>query len=849
MFAIAAGVFLLAVDLRQIWAAHETQLREANTSTANLARSIAQHVQDVFDTTDALLKTLRVAVDDEGSAPDALSRLSRRLRVSIASQAMLKGMFMFGEQGQWLANSLPPVEFNQMRDINEAERAFFQFHRDHAEDSVLVGKPVQSRIDGAWVITLSRRLNHPDGSFAGVVATSIRYDVFQQFFETFDVGQRGTIALVNDERKLLVRKPYVASNIGRSLAQAEFYQQVRSDADSGTFAYRSLLDGAMQLGSFRRVPGFALVVVVSLNESEVLASWWRDTQTHLVALAVILLTAVYLGSRLMRQIRERVEAQAVSTELQLEAHRLLGSKAERDLYERTLERSNGELSRLNASIRRSETRFRQVVEAAPNAMLLINAAGQIEMVNAQTERLFGYPSDEMLGHPVEMLLPTKARRQHPKLRTDFFMAPTSRVMGVGRAVFGQRKDGSEVELEIGLSPMDTDDGLMVLSAIVDISSRVRMEAQMRQSQKMHAIGRVSAGVAHDFNNLLLALSGSLEMLLEAVADRPAAVEWGEIALRATTRGKQLTERLLSFSRKQHLVARPIQVDALFHEFGELTRHLFETSTKGRTELVMMPSPPGLAVMADLAQLEAALLNLAVNAHDAMEHGGCLRISAYAAGADLAIVAPGHYTVISVADTGSGMDAATLAQACEPFFSTKGLRGTGLGLSMVQGFARQSGGEAHITSVVGEGTTIDLWLPSASVVVEELSAITLSPIPSARVLVVDDAEDALLVAAAFLRSAGLEVTSRASGELALAELTAGKRFRAIVTDFAMPGMNGVELLRRAREIDPSMASIMITGFFDPELQAELNDTVLLRKPFNRVELVTAVRGLLVVCVPA
>jgi PAS domain S-box-containing protein len=490
-----------------------------------------------------------------------------------------------------------------------------------------------------------------------------------------------------------------------------------------------------------------------------------------------------------------------------------------------------------------EQRFCLLVEAAPNAMVMVNVAGVIKMVNAQTERLFGYTRSELLGEPVEMLLPAKSRAQHPGMRTGFCGAPTSRTMGIRRAVFGLKKDGSQVELEIGLSPIETDEGLMVLSAIVDISDRVRLEGQLRQSQKMHAMGRLTAGVAHDFNNLFQALSGSLEMLIDAVADQPAAIQWAELAFRATERGTQLTDRLLSFSRQQVLTARPIIVGKLFCELKRLINHLFETNTKARTELVMMPCPPDLAVLADLAQLETALINLAVNALHAMAFGGCLRFSAYDTDADLVIVPPGRYTVISVADTGSGMNADTLEQAFEPFFTTKGVDGTGLGLSMVHGFARQSGGEAHITSVVGEGTTIDLWLPSATAAPEVAAPIAALVRTSGHILLVDDSQDALVVVSAFLRHSGLHVTSRTSGRLALAELAGGTRFDAIITDFAMPGMNGLELITQAHEIDPSMMAMIITGFSDPNLLSEMNHLIVLRKPFNRAELIKTVQKLL------
>jgi PAS domain S-box-containing protein len=507
---------------------------------------------------------------------------------------------------------------------------------------------------------------------------------------------------------------------------------------------------------------------------------------------------------------------------------------------------HAELLRLNQTIAKNEARFRKVVEAAPNAMVMINAAGQIEMVNAQTERLFGYSRSELLGRGVEILLPVEFRADHPRLRQRFFTELVTRAMGAGKVLYGLRKDGSKFEVEIGLNPIETDEGTMVLSAIVDISERVRLAAQLLQSHKMDAIGRVSAGVAHDFNNLLQALGNSLDLLREAVADRPAARQWIDVALRAAERGGQLTSRLLAFSRQQVLTSRPVEVGTLLAEVRELITHLFETKAgESNNEIVVVPGPPHLAVFADPGQLEAALINLALNARDAMPSGGRLYISAYAADADPEIVPPGRYTVISVADTGVGMDQATLAMACEPFFTTKGIDGTGLGLSMVLGFARQSGGEAHIVSVPGEGTTVELWLPSAGQPPVPASA---EPARSAgavrgRVLLVDDSPDVLLTVGSFLRQAGLEVVSLANGDLAVAELLSGRPYDVVVTDLAMTGMNGLDVLEQAREIDPAMAGILITGYYGPEMQRGFEHVLLLRKPFNRAELVAHVDRLI------
>jgi PAS domain S-box-containing protein len=500
-----------------------------------------------------------------------------------------------------------------------------------------------------------------------------------------------------------------------------------------------------------------------------------------------------------------------------------------------------ELLRLNQTIAKNEARFRQVVEASPNGMVMINAAGLIEMVNTQTERLFGYTRAELLGHPIEMLLPLDYRARHPRLRDQFFDQPVARAMGTGSVLSALKRDGTEFEVEIALNPIETEDGVMVLSAIVDISARVRLEAQLFQSQKMDAIGRVTAGVAHDFNNLLQVLSSSLDLLRDELDQATPAQQWIEVAQRAATRGGELTSRLLAFSRQQMLASQAVPVNTLLQDVRHLVAHLFETKQGENNELVVEPGAAHLAVYADPGQLEAALINLVVNARDAMPGGGRLRISAYETEADPAIVPPGRYVVISVADTGTGMDEATLALACEPFFTTKGVNGTGLGLSMVYGFARQSGGQVNIVSAPGEGTTVELWLPSAGP--PQAAAKPAPPANELRghVLLIDDSPDVLLTVGSFLRQAGLAVTTMANGDVAVEELLKGSRFDALVTDLAMVGMNGLDVLEQAREIDPTMAGILITGFYGPDLHHGFDNVVVLRKPFNRAELIERVRA--------
>jgi PAS domain S-box-containing protein len=379
------------------------------------------------------------------------------------------------------------------------------------------------------------------------------------------------------------------------------------------------------------------------------------------------------------------------------------------------------------------------------------------------------------------------------------------------------------------NPVATDGRSMRMAGIsLDITERVQSEQRIRQSQRVEAVGRLTAGVAHDFNNVLQVLLGGLELSLEEAQDRPDLRANLELAFQAGQRGARLTSHLLSFSRQQVLHPTPLPLLRLLRELARTLER-----TLGRDIVVRLTVAPGLPlVSADASHLDSALLNLALNARDAMPHGGELRIDASE---------KERQVVIAVSDTGEGMGPEVLGHACEPFFSTKGAAGSGLGLSMAQGFASQSGGELRIESKVGEGTRVEIWLPIAATAEPVLAGERTAPCSRGSVLVVDDDADVARVTAVFMRKAGFEVTSVGSSNQALSELCQGFRFDALVTDFAMPGMNGTDLILEAREIHRDLPALVITGYAGAEgLERLPPDVTILRKPFQRDRLLDSVR---------
>ncbi len=375
----------------------------------------------------------------------------------------------------------------------------------------------------------------------------------------------------------------------------------------------------------------------------------------------------------------------------------------------------------------------------------------------------------------------------------------------------------------------------LVGSVRDVTERNRMEAALRHGHKMEAIGRLAAGVAHDFNNILQAVIGALDMVIDEVAADTQAQEFARVALGSAMRGSHLTHHLLAYARKQMLWPQPIDLATFLPEIETVL-----SRTLGPHIAIGLDVRQTPRAMADPGELQTALLNLAINASQAMPKVGTLRIDALTEEAD-----GRDWARITVTDTGIGMDAATLAQAGEPFFTTKGLGGTGLGLSMVQGFAEQSGGTLRIASTPGRGTAVELRLPAGPPAerrpAPETTATTRA---SGRVLLVDDSTDVLVTVGAFLGRAGFEVTRAESGASALALLTADRGFDALVTDYAMPGLNGSDLIARARLLKTGLPALVITGYASiDEADVALDGVLILRKPFHSRELIQALVGMI------
>jgi len=369
----------------------------------------------------------------------------------------------------------------------------------------------------------------------------------------------------------------------------------------------------------------------------------------------------------------------------------------------------------------------------------------------------------------------------------------------------------------------------------EIIERERVQQAMAQYQKMEAVGRLTGGIAHDFNNLLNVVQGSMDLILLMSKDE-VAKKRAEIARKACQRGGKLTSQLLAFARNQSLDLREAAIGELFDGVRELVASSLGSRIALRFD-VDASCPP---VLADANQMEMALLNLAINARDAMPEGGAL---AFVASCDVpppGFLEPGDYVRIAVTDTGQGMAPELVAKVFEPFFTTKGVKGTGLGLSQVYGMAQQSGGAARIVSAPGEGTTVEIWLRTARAAREQPAPAPLpAPTAPARILIVEDDDFVRESMVSSLEALGHTVTQAADGEAGLAALQKAQP-DLLITDYLMPGMTGAELMQRTRAMFPDLPMIIATGYADMKaIEEVIRDDILLRKPFQLAELAVSV----------
>jgi PAS domain S-box-containing protein len=506
------------------------------------------------------------------------------------------------------------------------------------------------------------------------------------------------------------------------------------------------------------------------------------------------------------------------------------------------------------ALRRSEEQFRILVEGVTDyAIYMLDPSGKVISWNAGAERIKGYAPGEIIGdHFSRFYLPEEVEAGAPA----HALSIARRSGRFEKEGWRLRKDGTRFWAHVVIDPITGDDGEIVGFAKItrDITERTEAQRELEtarealyQSQKLEAIGQLTGGVAHDFNNLLAAITGSLDLLRKRLPYDPRMTPLLENAIQGAERGAILTQRMLAFARKQELKLEAVDIPQLVRGMGEFIRRSIGPNVDVRMRFAdVLPR-----VQTDPYQLETALLNLVVNARDALPNGGEISITA-----EQAKVARtegerriGSYVRLSVSDNGTGMPPEIAAKVTEPFFTTKGVgKGTGLGLSMVQGLAGQSGGWIEIDSEVGKGTRIDLWLPLAGADLPAAGLTVSDAVGDAGdrlvVLAVDDDPLVLTNTVAMLDELGHNVLVANSGDEALVIFQRHPEIDLVLTDEVMPGLSGSQLAERVKELRPTAAVALASGYADlhPSPGPHVATLPRLAKPFTLAQLASFIDDL-------
>ncbi|MEI7874846.1 MAG: PAS domain S-box protein [Alphaproteobacteria bacterium] len=823
----------------------------ANDQTAGTLQNIERTLQEA---------QVMLATAANGGRPVDLDLVRLQFQEIIRDRPFLTSIQVVDRQGHFL---LGRSAVDTGRDVSD--RDYFIRQRAQPGSGLLWGEPIKARSNGEWLVTATLPLRQiPEGFAERLVTDATRSEtdaLAQEIGTGIELSGRrkdGTgfpieimlSPLTSAEGVLLVTA--AIRNISVRKAAEKHLTQMEGQ-------YRGLLEAA---------PDAMVVVnqtgeIVLLNvQAEKQFGYRRD---ELLGQRVTNIIPEGFAERLVTDAtRSETDAlaQEIGTGIELSGRRKDGTGFPIEIMLSPLTSAEGVLlvtaAIRNISVRKAaekhltqmEGQYRGLLEAAPDAMVVVNQTGEIVLLNVQAEKQFGYRRDELLGQRVTNIIPEGFAE---RLVTDATRSETDALaqeIGTGIELSGRRKDGTRFPMEIMLSPLAGADGVLVTAAIRNISVRKASEEQFRQSQKMEAVGQLTGGIAHDFNNILFVILANTDALLEDETFSPSVTDRLSQIDKAVQRASGLTGQLLAFSRKQPL--RPQQTD--LNDIVTDTGNLLRRSLGAQIEIEAVLADDLCVVSVDRSQFETALVNLCINARDAMPGGGRLLIETqnivldeeyciFHAGA-----VPGAYAMLSVTDAGAGIPAADLNRVFEPFFTTKEVgKGTGLGLSMVYGFIKQSNGHVSIYSELGHGTSVKLFLPRSDGVMAEAVIQDKGPVPGGteRILVVEDEPQVRANVVRQLRSLGYWVVEAPDGTAGVAAFEAAlPAYDLLLSDVVMPGpLSGKLLAAEVARRWPATKIVFMSGFTEiSSVRHERLDegAILLSKPFRKVDLARMIR---------
>jgi PAS domain S-box-containing protein len=806
---VALGVLIiLAFDgstAYDAWRSYRVSLDATNREIANMANALAEQTAWTLQAVDLLLlDTARwYRRNSQGTPPERLDAIleNRTAGVQQVRQIMIadaQGNQRYGSRG-----SAPPGH-------NVSDRSYFIAQRDSTTAGLFMSEPLVTRSEGRAAVVLSRRLDDENAGFGGVVTAVVDLDDLQQYYRAVNLGMGSAIQLMRDDGILLARNPPTLDAVGR-----KFPALVTAPATPAPRLVNPV-DGQTDFIAVARVRNAPLAIAVTREEAVALRPW-RD-QTIRVGVRTLILTL--LGALTMAALLRQIRRVAAS----------------------------------DGALRDSEERYALAMEGANEGHWDWDVAADRLFLSPKMKILYGQSAESEINSRsawlAQIIIHPDDRPRFEAALKDHFDGLTPRYECEYRV---RQPDGDWHWLHARGRCLRDSAGKPVrfVGSTSDVTAQKlaeigqeQLEAQLRQSQKMEAIGTLAGGIAHDFNNILGAILGYGELAHQYSAEGSALRRYLDNVMHAAERAQMLVERILGFSRSGLGDRAPVNVQFVIEE----TLELLEASLPAGIRLESRIEAGNSAVIGDATYLHQVAMNLCTNAVQAMEHGGVLRVILECAEVNeprtlsRGSLAPGRYVRLIVSDTGIGIPPAVLERIFDPFFTTKGVgQGTGLGLSLVHGIISDLGGAIDVTTKAGHGTSFEIWLPVAgeTAMPAAEAARTLPRGNGETVMIVDDERPLVALAEEIAAQLGYEpVGFDSSGAALEAFRAAPHRFDAVLTDEAMPELAGSELAHEIRRLRPAVPIILMSGYGGAQLTnraAEIGVNEVLRKPLHRRDL--------------
>jgi PAS domain S-box-containing protein len=801
---IVIGVVVIAAfagsSAYDTWRSYNVVVSAANRELGNLAKALANQTEDTLQTSDLLLRDTVTWYETEH--PESGSVASAKLAARAAGLPLVRVVSIMDEHGvpRLRSRELPATV------SSVSDRAYFIAQRDHPGLGVVLSDPLMTKAEHLPALVMSRRLEKRDGSFDGMVQAEVDLEAFQRVYEAIDLGQGSAISLLRDDGMLVVRQPQVPEAFGVK------FPELIATGSEGAGLQAATIDQKPRLVGVAHVAQFPLVVAITREKSVALASWRAEAYRVAARTLILVVVGVIAIVAVVYQLR-RIE---------------VGERA----------------------LRQSEERYALAMDGAKEGHFDWNVEEGTGFLSPQVKVLAGRSADAPVTtrdawmatldiHPDDRASTDAAVRDHLEGRTDHYETeyrirhPDGQwhwVQSRGRAL----RDGSGKVVRF-------------VGSAIEVTARKnaevekeRLEAQLRRSQKMEAMGTLAGGIAHDFNNILGAILGYGELAQKATAEDSVVRRYLDNVMHAGGRAKALVERILAFSRSGVGERGPINVQAVIDE----TLELLAASLPPGVRLEKRLEAGDAAIVGDATQLHQVAMNLCTNALQAMEDGGVLEVALDRANVaqsrrlshgDLAAAA---YVRLCVSDTGGGIPPGVLERMFDPFFTTKGVgEGTGLGLSLVHGIVADLGGAIDVRTTVGRGTTFTIWLPIGGEVAAP-SAERATELPHGdgqTVMIVDDEKPLVALAEEILAELGYEPIGFSSSAAALAAFReAPQRFDIVLTDETMPELVGTALAREIRLLRPDIPIVLMSGYSGTSLHERartIGIREVLRKPLQ------------------